>query len=117
LDVAAELYPWQGKLHVVLIAQIDLGPFPSYGDGRRTLDPCRTSGETSVSPGHVGTGHLDRVKLTVWSNVICERTTGTLHREILVRLLIINQHHLRQVLTERASFVLGFCRVCGGLTM
>jgi putative transposase len=34
------------------------------------------------------------------ANAICERMTGTLRREIPGRLLIINEHHLRQVLTE-----------------
>jgi hypothetical protein len=34
------------------------------------------------------------------ANAICERITGTLRRELLDRLLIINEHHLRQLLTE-----------------
>ena len=34
------------------------------------------------------------------ANAICERIIGTLRRELLDRLLIINEHHLRQVLTE-----------------
>jgi transposase InsO family protein len=34
------------------------------------------------------------------ANAICERMIGTLRREIFDRLLIINEHHLRQVLTE-----------------
>jgi putative transposase len=34
------------------------------------------------------------------ANAICERITGTLRRELLDRLLIVNEHHLRQVLTE-----------------
>jgi putative transposase len=34
------------------------------------------------------------------ANAICERVTGTLRREVLDRLLIVNEHHLRQVLTE-----------------
>jgi putative transposase len=34
------------------------------------------------------------------ANAICERMIGTLRRELLDRLLIINEHHLRQVLTE-----------------
>jgi putative transposase len=34
------------------------------------------------------------------ANAICERAIGTLRRELLDRLLIINEHHLRQVLTE-----------------
>ncbi len=33
-------------------------------------------------------------------NAICERIIGTLRRELLDRVLIINEHHLRQVLTE-----------------
>ena len=32
-------------------------------------------------------------------NAICERIIGTLRRELLDRLLIVNEHHLRQVLT------------------
>jgi transposase InsO family protein len=34
------------------------------------------------------------------ANAICERMIGTLRRELCDRLLIINEHHLRQVLTE-----------------
>ena len=34
------------------------------------------------------------------SDAICERITGTLRREALDRLLIVNEHHLRWVLTE-----------------
>ncbi len=33
------------------------------------------------------------------TNAICERMIGTLRRELLDRLLIVNEHHLRQVLT------------------
>jgi len=34
------------------------------------------------------------------ANAICERIIGTLRRELLDRLLIVNEHHLRQVLTK-----------------
>ncbi len=34
------------------------------------------------------------------ANAICERIIGTLRRELFDRLLILNEHHLRQVLTE-----------------
>ena len=34
------------------------------------------------------------------ANAICERLIGTLRREVLDRLLIVNERHLRQVLTE-----------------
>jgi transposase InsO family protein len=34
------------------------------------------------------------------ANAICERIIGTLRRELLDRLLIVNKHHLRQVMTE-----------------
>jgi putative transposase len=33
-------------------------------------------------------------------NATCERVIGTLRRELLDRLLIVDKHHLRQVLTE-----------------
>ena len=34
------------------------------------------------------------------ANVICERVIGTLRRDLFDRLLIVNERHLRQVLTE-----------------
>jgi transposase InsO family protein len=34
------------------------------------------------------------------ANAICERIAGTLRRELFDRLLIVNEHHLGQVLTE-----------------
>ena len=34
------------------------------------------------------------------ANAICERIIGTLRRELLDRLLIVNEHHLRRMLTE-----------------
>jgi putative transposase len=34
------------------------------------------------------------------ANAICERMIGTLRREVFDRLLIVNEHHLRRVLTE-----------------
>ena len=34
------------------------------------------------------------------ANAICERIIGTLRRELFDRLLIVNKHQLRQVLTE-----------------
>jgi transposase InsO family protein len=34
------------------------------------------------------------------ANAICERVIGTLRRELLDRLLIVNEDHLRHVLTE-----------------
>jgi putative transposase len=40
------------------------------------------------------------VQLTVSSNAVCERLIGTLRREVFDRLLILDERHLRQVLTE-----------------
>jgi transposase InsO family protein len=34
------------------------------------------------------------------ANAVCERVIGTLRRELFDRLLIVNEHHLRRVLTE-----------------
>ena len=36
-------------------------------------------------------------------NAICERIIGTLRRELLDRMLIVNENHLRKVLTEYLS--------------
>jgi len=36
----------------------------------------------------------------MWDNAVCERMIGTLRRELFDRLLIVNEHHLRRVLTE-----------------
>jgi putative transposase len=36
----------------------------------------------------------------MWGNAICERIIGTLRREVPGQLLIVSEHHLRQVLTE-----------------
>ena len=38
--------------------------------------------------------------MTIRGNAICERIIGTLRRELPGRLLIVNEHHLRQLLTE-----------------
>ena len=40
------------------------------------------------------------MQLTVSSNAICERMIGTLRRELFDRLLIVNERHLRRVLTD-----------------
>jgi transposase InsO family protein len=45
----------------------------------------------SIQPAHLATGS---------DNAICERMIGALRREIFDRLLIVNEHHLREVLTE-----------------
>ena len=38
--------------------------------------------------------------LTAWSNATCERLVGTLRRELLDRVLIFSEQHLRAVLTD-----------------
>ena len=53
---------------------------------------------------HVFTGNGARIINTPVrsprANAICERIIGTLRRELFDRLLIVNEHHLRRVLTE-----------------
>jgi hypothetical protein len=38
--------------------------------------------------------------LTTWSNAIAERWIGTVRREVLDRVLIVNRRHLEHVLAE-----------------
>ncbi|MGD0377880.1 MAG: integrase core domain-containing protein [Streptosporangiaceae bacterium] len=38
--------------------------------------------------------------MTAWSNATCERLVGTLRRELLDRVLIFSEQHLRAVLTD-----------------
>jgi putative transposase len=49
-----------------------------------------------------GRGHQDSCQPTAGAatNAICERVIGTLRQQPLDRLLIINERHLRQALTE-----------------
>ena len=38
--------------------------------------------------------------MTAWSNATCERLVGTLRRELLDRVLIFSEQHLRAVLAD-----------------
>jgi putative transposase len=53
------------------------------------------------------------------ANAICERMIGTLRREVLDRLLIVSEHHLREVLTEylrHYNTARPHLNACGGCT-
>jgi len=62
--------------------------------------PARQRVKPVASHAHAGTDHLDQVLLTAWSNATCERLVGTLRRELLDRVLIFSEQHLRAVLTD-----------------
>jgi transposase InsO family protein len=61
------------------------GQFTSSFDAVFTAEGIRILASPPQAPG---------------ANAICERVIGTLRRELLDRLLIVNEQHLRQVLTE-----------------
>ena len=71
-----------------------------------SLNRCRNlrHEDTLPAPAAVftaeGIGILPTPPRAPRANAICERIIGTLRREVFDRLLIINEHHLRQVLTE-----------------
>ena len=54
---------------------------------------------TTNAPG-LAHAYLAATTATPRANAICERMIGTLRREVPGRLLIINERHLNQVLTE-----------------
>jgi hypothetical protein len=85
---------WPADSSPFLIVQMD-PVCPSSGGARRTRSPGRTADGTGALPAHVGTDHLDRASLTMWSNSFAERYVGTLGRECL--------GNLRQILTEYAQ--------------
>ena len=61
------------------------GQFPGSSDAVFTADGVRILASPPQAPR---------------ANAICERIIGTLRRELLDQLLILNEHHLRRVLTE-----------------
>ena len=68
------------------------------------LNPTASNSRTATLPvpgpaGHV-TGPPGLPPQAPRANAICERIIGTLRRELFDRLLTVNEHHLRRVLTE-----------------
>jgi hypothetical protein len=53
---------------------------------------------TGASPGHVGTGHLDGVSLTMRANAYAERFVLTARTEVTDQMLIFGERHLRIVM-------------------
>jgi putative transposase len=84
--------------------------------GPQLPDGSRAAGRASQipDPGPCGSAHrllrrhilADGIRILASppqaprANAICEQTTGTLRRELLDWLLIVNEYHLRHVLTE-----------------
>jgi hypothetical protein len=71
----------------------DFTQVPDQGPSRpvHQLFRCRVHRGGHQDPGQPAAGT---------QSAICERIIGTLRRELFDRLLIVNEHHLRRVLTE-----------------
>jgi hypothetical protein len=63
--------------------------------GRLATTP---TGLPPASPSQLDRTHLTSPPQAPRANAICERMIGTLRRELLDRLLIVNEHHLRRIL-------------------
>jgi putative transposase len=83
-------------------AELPDGPRPAFGFSQ-VLDQDR-AGQFTGSFDAVFTAESIRILASPpqapRANAICERIIGTLRRELLDQLLIVNEHHLRRVLTE-----------------
>ena len=80
-------------------------PGRHHGAPRRLMDNPGTARASSPAPFDAvflveGIRILASPPQAPRANAICERIIGTLRRELLDRMLIVNEHHLRRVLTE-----------------
>ena len=75
------------------------------GDRATTLKFLLRDRDSRFTPGFDAVFAADGIRILTSppraprANAICERMIGTLRRELLDRILIVNERHLRQVLT------------------
>ena len=71
----------------------------SYGS-LRGQTRVRTAGGTGVSPENVGRQPPHRVHLTAMSNAFVERVIGSIRRDCLDHVVVLNDSYLKRILTS-----------------
>jgi Integrase core domain len=79
------------------------GPRPNPGYRRPVRTRAGKTDGTDVLLGNVESQHRQAARLNTHANAYCERLIGSLRRECLDWLLVLNERHLRMVGREWAA--------------
>ena len=77
---------------------------PSSCGSRRGQTRIRTAGGMDVLPGNVGTQPSYRVYSTAVSNAYVERVIGSLRRELLDHVIVLNERHLKRLISSYLDY-------------
>src|SRR5262249_4311284 len=58
---------------------------------------------------HMGIEEVNLASRSPWQNPYCERLIGSIRREVLDHVIVLNERHLRRVLTTYLSYYHRFC--------
>jgi hypothetical protein len=80
------------------------GPRPSCAGKRPDPAHARAAGETDASPENVAAVRSHRVHSTACSNGVAERFVGTVRRDLLNHAIVLDDEHLRRLLSEHLAY-------------
>jgi hypothetical protein len=75
---------------------------PRRSSGDRSPGPVRArrEGETDGSREKFDAHRRNQVQSTTWQNPYCERVIGSIRRECLGQVIVLNERHLHRILTD-----------------
>jgi putative transposase len=72
---------------------------------QRCREPSRRDGPTSIDViGHLGIESKRTAYRSPWQNGIAERWVGTVRRELLDHVIVLNERHLQRLLREYVDY-------------